>query len=119
MVHFFHEDFQNRRISEAEIKASQAASNAADTREKIQSLEKRIDRLVLLNRVLWSVLQEQTGMTEADLVERLEGLTEVVTEARKATARTCPRCQRTMHPKQSRCLYCGTQRTYDSVFDQF
>jgi len=58
-------------------------------------------------------------MTEADLVDHIEVQMEIITNTQQATARACSQCGRTMKPKQDRCLYCGTLRTYDSIFDQF
>lgn len=116
---FLWEHYQNRRISQAEISASRAASDAAHLGDKIQTLEKRIERLLLLNRAMWSVIEEQTGLTEADLTNRIEVQMEIAASTHQATARACPQCGRTLNPKQDRCLYCGTPRTYTSLFDQF
>ncbi len=115
----FWEQYQNRRIADAEISASRVATDTANLAERLHSLEKRIDGLVLLNRAMWAVLEEKTGLTEADLQDHIEVQMEVLLSARQATARGCPQCGRTMKPKQERCLYCGAQRPYDSLFDRF
>lgn len=115
----FWELHQNRRIADAEVGVSRTAADAANTTEKLRRLEKRVDSLVLLNRAMWSILEEKTGMTEADLMDHLEVQMEIVASTQRATDRACTQCGRTLKPRQERCLYCGTPRTYDSIFDQF
>lgn len=119
MSGIFWEQYQNRRIADAEISASRAATDAANLAERLHSLEKRIDGLLLLNRAMWAVLEEKTGLTEADLQDHIEVQMEIMLSTQQAVVRSCPQCGRTMKLKQERCLYCGAQRTYDSLFDRF
>jgi hypothetical protein len=102
----------------AESSASAAAPGTprpGDTAE----LHERIDQLLLINAAMWELLAEKTGLTENDLVARIAEI-----DARDGVADgkmtyspvKCPQCQRTIFPKQAKCLYCGAERPADNVF---
>ena len=84
------------------------------------TLPQRLDRLVLANMALWSLLQEKTGLTEQDLLDRVQQIDladgQADGKARKPPAK-CGECDRMMSPRHKRCLYCGAERLYYSAFD--
>jgi len=87
---------------------------------EVSHLAERLDRLVLVNMALWSLLQEKTGLTEQDLMDRVQQVDladgQLDGKARKPLAR-CPKCDRVMSPRHKRCLYCGADRLDYSAFD--
>ena len=89
-------------------------------RVEVASLEDRIDHLTLVNMAMWSLLQEKTGLTEQDLLDRVRqiDLQDGVEDgkARKQIAK-CPKCGRTMSPRHRRCLYCGAGELNYTAFD--
>ncbi|MGB7158077.1 MAG: hypothetical protein WBD40_08425 [Tepidisphaeraceae bacterium] len=104
---------QERRIGEAQDGANQAARKATDFQERVRFLEDRIDRMLLTNMAMWSLLRDAMGWTDQDLVARVQelDLQDGVADGKVtcASPTTCPRCQRTFSPRHRRCLYCGQE----------
>jgi len=81
--------------------------------------QERMDQLLLVCAAMWELLAEKTGLTEGDLVARIAEI-----DARDGVADgkmtympvKCPQCQRTIFPKQQKCLYCGAGRPVENVF---
>src|SRR5690606_11621071 len=86
----------------------------------VQLLEDQIDKLTLICMAMWSLMQDKTGVTEEELLERvrtldmMDGVADG--KARKGIS-TCPQCNRTMSPRHQRCLYCGHTALVKSAFD--
>ena len=82
-------------------------------------INERLEQLLLVSAAMWELLRERTSLTENDLVAKIAEI-----DARDGTAdgritatpRKCAKCQRVIIPKHRRCLYCGHQVTFDSVF---
>lgn len=108
------------RVSEVAANAGRAEAQADRANREVASLEDRIDHLTLLNMAMWSLLQEKTGLTEQDLLDRVRqiDLQDGVEDgkARKQIAK-CPKCGRTMSPRHRRCLYCGAGDLNYTAFD--
>lgn len=81
--------------------------------QDITALKETVESLALISRALWSFVQEQQNITEADLVERMEQI-----KQRKPTGETCLQCGRIMSLHHNKCLYCGAQGQTGSVFDR-
>lgn len=78
---------------------------------RVQDLEDRVKRLLLINNAMWSMLSEKLGCTDEDLAARMEELD--LKDGRKdgavhAGLHQCPSCQRKVSPKRDRCFYCGS-----------
>jgi hypothetical protein len=87
---------------------------------QVQQYEERLDRLALVCMALWSLLKEQTDLTEEDLLERVRqiDLTDGKEDGKaKRQIAKCPQCGRTMSPRHGRCLYCGARDLDHSAFD--
>ncbi len=104
----------------AETSANMAGAKADRARNDVQQIEQRLDCLVLANMALWSLLQEKTGLTEQDLLDRVQQI-DLADGQADGKARTppakCPDCGRMMSPRHKRCLYCGAERLDYSAFD--
>ena len=94
--------------------------HAERAERKVKHHERRLDKLTLVCMALWSLLQEKTGLTEEDLLERIRqiDMADGVQDgkAKKQIAK-CPSCNRTMSPRHGRCLYCGAEDLTYSAFD--
>ena len=103
-----------------ETVANMAQAKAERARNDVQHVEQRLDQLVLANMALWSLLQEKTGLTEQDLLDRVQEIDladgQADGKARKPPAE-CAQCGRMMSPRHKRCIYCGTERLDYSAFD--
>ena len=105
--------YQHYQINELESKLTRVQDQAADdgaARRAAAHVEERVDRLVLLCRALFELLQESTGHTE----ERLSAkILEIDLRDGQADGRMspipkhCPKCEAMMSPRFGRCLFCG------------
>lgn len=104
----------------AETSANMAEVKAERARNDVQHIEQRLDCLVLANMAMWSLLQEKTGLTEQDLLDRVQQIDladgQADGKARRPPVK-CGECGRMMSPRHKRCLYCGTERLDYSAFD--
>ena len=89
--------------------ASSAASFAASPTAKIQALDDRIDRLMLVVEGMWSLLEE-SGYTADQLMERIEALDagdgQVDGHSAKSAGR-CQECRAVLGRGLSNCQFCG------------
>lgn len=95
-------------------------SSPVGAQRALAELEDRFERLSLVSMAMWSLLQDKTGMTEQELMERVHTLDLMDgTPDGKATTTVskCRKCARTMAPRHRRCIYCGARRRVGSAFD--
>lgn len=98
----------------------QARQDATQARETAVELERRLEKLALLTRAMWTLVQERTGVTEDDLARRateidlLDGRADGRASVR---ASMCTRCNRTVAARHPRCIYCGEERLTDTLFE--
>ncbi|BAM04214.1 hypothetical protein [Phycisphaera mikurensis] len=100
--------------------AARARTEAGQANREAAANDDRLDRLSLVCMAMWSLLQEKTGLTEEDLLQRVELLDLMDGEADgKATVRVrpCPTCDRPLGPRHKKCIYCGAERPGGSAFD--
>jgi hypothetical protein len=77
---------------------------------EVDRVEDKIDRLALICRAMFELLQESTGITEQMLAKRIA---EVDIRDGKADGhmtpapRQCPSCKSMISPRFNRCLFCG------------
>ncbi|MEM1212444.1 MAG: hypothetical protein AAGI68_09125 [Planctomycetota bacterium] len=101
--------------------ASAARSEARSAATNLRDMEQRLDRLLLVNVALWSLLQEKTGLTERDLMDRVRLLDEMDGRADgKASGpkvSPCHACGRPVPARRDKCPYCGAVKRRGSAFD--
>lgn len=104
----------------ARTQAAQADTAARSAARQVAALEERVEKLSLVCMAMWSLLQDKTGVTEEQLLERVKTLDLMDGVADGKATRTiskCTRCKRVMAPRHRRCLYCGAERLVESAFD--
>lgn len=74
MTNIFGEFRQENRLFAANADTSIASHQAEHARQAIFDLENRIDKLTLICQSMWSLIQDKTDLTEADLVKRVTKL---------------------------------------------
>jgi len=115
---------QYQMISAAKSAAGEAKADAHYMKGKvleIKELERRIDKLALINRALWSFIQKQGDYSEQDLldeVKRIDLLDGQADGKLSVPAHKCSKCKRMVHARHERCLYCGSEITPNSAFDR-
>ena len=122
MIDLLWDLYQERRIGEVQESANLASRKATDFQERVRGLEDRIDRMLLTNMALWTLLRDTMGLTDQDLVARVQklDLEDGVADGKvtRSAPTTCPRCQRTFSPRHRRCLYCGHETSSPKPFDR-
>lgn len=119
MLDILYDIHQNGRIAGAEASAEQAAHKAERIAQNIEEMEERIDKLALVNYALWSLLEERLGVTEDELVARVQDLD---LKDGKLDGRVqggvinCPDCQRPLSQRHRKCLYCGFELQSGNAF---
>ena len=104
--------------TEAKYEAQRIARKEAG--EAYLELSKRLDKLCLICESMWSLMQERTGLTERQLLERVTELDlkdGVLDGKYTKPAVDCPQCNAKMSRKFNRCLFCGEEYTDGSAFD--
>lgn len=100
--------------------ASSAATFAASPTAKIQALDDRIDRLVLVVESMWSLLEE-SGYTAEQLIERIQALDAADGTVDGQTARSAGRCRNCgamLGRGLAICQFCGTETGAVDPFGQ-
>lgn len=88
--------------------------------EVIAETIRRLDFLVVLNRAMWSILEERLGVTEAELAERvkqIDGRDGKLDGRTPAQAVHCVACGKVLPLRQPRCMYCGAEAPKRGPFD--
>ena len=105
---------QIRRLDEKVDRLHDTAHRESIARDATEHLEEKVERLALITRALFELLQESSGASE----ERLRAkITEIDLRDGQADGRMtpipkrCPKCDAMMSPRFRRCLFCGEQDT--------
>lgn len=108
-----HEFKHNLQNPAAQQTASAARYRAREASRSVEVMEQRMQRLLLACNALWSLLQDHTELTDADLLKRMDQIDlqdgNLDGNINKSTV-NCPSCQRVMSPHHRYCLYCGTEK---------
>jgi hypothetical protein len=105
--------YQSYRISQLEDRV--ASAETAQTQDGVARdvafrLEEKVDRLALICRAMFELVQETSGITEEQLRKRIVDvdLRDGQADGRMTPpAKRCPKCDATMSPQFGRCLFCG------------
>ena len=90
--------------------AARAAGDARSARRSVDELEARIDRVMLVCEAMWSLLRDKLGMSETELLDRVNDLD--LSDGKldgkvRRTGHKCPACGRVIGPRFPICMYCG------------
>ena len=106
----------------ASLARSAAVADTAQHTNRVEDLNERIDRLAMIVRAMWELLEEQ-GMTAEQLVEKLEAmdLADGTADGQiRQTPIDCPTCESKVAPGLPKCQFCGAAivRDDDHPLDQ-
>ncbi|MBN1671723.1 MAG: zinc ribbon domain-containing protein [Kiritimatiellae bacterium] len=116
----FREMDQYRRISDAKAAAEKSGTAAKRAAEELELLQRKLAKLTLICRAMWSLLQQQHTLSEQDLWQRMQELEQRDRDRTSQGTREapkCPKCGRAISLEHSRCMYCGTEGMPADVFD--
>jgi len=120
MLDILYDIHQNTKINEAKAQAQAGVRQAERVGERLEDVQERLDKMALLNLALWSLLKEKLDVTDAELEARVQ---ELDLQDGKLDGRIsskpvdCPDCNRPLHQRHRRCLYCGFQLQAGSGFE--
>ncbi|MDX2081100.1 MAG: hypothetical protein SFU53_09975 [Terrimicrobiaceae bacterium] len=120
MIEFVWDLSQQKQIGEAKASAADAKSRTAEQGTRIQELEFRVERLALACQAMWEILRETTGLTDAQLTQKIGeiDLRDGKKDGRmKARPVTCPSCGRTGTSRGKKCIYCGSPLSAIHAFE--
>jgi hypothetical protein len=82
-----------------------------DESGEIACLKLEIERLLLLSEALWTILKEQHGFDDEELVRRMVTVDlkdgKLDGKVAKTPPSPCPKCKRPVAKRHIRCIYCG------------
>ncbi len=91
-------------------------ASSGGARAKTTENEARLDRLVLATEAMWTLLRDKLGVTEEDLLNRINEIDlsdgQLDGKVRKPAV-ACPSCSRTISPRFPKCMYCGQAVMHD------
>jgi hypothetical protein len=96
-----------------------AAKKAMDARSDVQVLRTAIERLVLVNRALWEIIAESQGLTEEDLLSKVNeiDLRDGVLDGKiREPVKKCASCGKVLQQGYIKCIYCGTKNESANPF---
>lgn len=111
MFHGLYNLESQRRAASATSAARRSETKAGDAQRELRLIAERLDKLVLINMAMWSLVQERTGVSEEDLANRVQeiDLRDGVADGKVTrNVRQCPNCRRTMSRRHNKCLFCGS-----------
>jgi hypothetical protein len=91
--------------------ARDAKRTATDLQGRVDVLEARCDQALLVAEALWTILRDKLGVSEEELVDRVNDvdLSDGQLDGKvRREAQACPNCNRTIAQRFARCMYCGT-----------
>jgi len=94
----------------ARADAAEARTTAGQAQNSVERMQMQFDRLLLACEGMWSLLREKLGVTEEELLDRINAADlsdgKLDGKVRKAPV-SCPACQRNLSPRFPTCMYCG------------
>lgn len=103
--------FQQKQITDVTDRLDNARFDARLAARAIADLEEKVDRLSLICHALFEELQRTSGLSEAQLKQRMieidmrDGKRDGKLDA--STGKKCPDCGQAILKKRSHCFLCG------------
>lgn len=102
---------QQSQIHDARSSAADATRRADQVRNDVDRTQATIDALSLSCAAMWELLSAKLGVTEQELMAKIEeiDMRDGQLDGKIASVKqACTGCGRANNAKRGRCLYCGT-----------
>ncbi|MCA9282532.1 MAG: hypothetical protein H6812_02835 [Phycisphaeraceae bacterium] len=112
--------WQQKQIGDVEAAVDTAGMSASRAVREVGHMEQRLERLALACQAMWELLSEHTGITEEQLMARMEDIDfrdGSLDGKMKSGVMTCPTCKRRVNAKHSICMYCTHPIQKPHVFE--
>ena len=96
------------------------SSNSGPSKGDLEILTARFEKLKLVSIALWTFVKEAHGITEEQLIERYKQVDMIDGSSDgklKVGIKKCTKCGKTLNPKFEKCQYCGTIKSFSSIFE--
>jgi len=105
---------QLARANRAQTTGEIASRIATEVRTENESLRFDVEKLFMITQALWTMLKEQHGYTDEQLIDRINqiDLQDGRLDGKVAKEKIrpdCPSCGRKLIGRRPVCLYCGTE----------
>ncbi len=109
-----------RSLADASIRAEQGYNTAEEARAHVLDLESRVQKLTLINHALFELVAQRTGITEAELIDKVNeiDLRDGALDGRPSVEPpvVCDQCGRSYSRRHNHCFYCGHVNPAARVF---
>ena len=96
----------------ASTSSGEAVGRATHATNQVEHLRREVNRLLMITEALWEIVRTKEGMTDAELVAKIDeiDLRDGAIDGKRAKEppKDCPNCNRTLPRRQPTCIYCGT-----------
>lgn len=92
--------------------ATRAANQVTNLDEEVRELERRLERLALVNKAMWTLLRTKVGLTDVELrsmILEIDAADGVIDGRIGSRLQVCTGCGRNLAAKQTRCQYCDVE----------
>lgn len=100
--------------AEDQARLNEARQDVQSLHDAVADLRRQVEGQRVLLRALFALLQERSGLTEADLLAHFH---RAAADRSAAPAKMCTRCGRPVSLKFERCLYCEAPQPATSAFE--
>jgi len=110
----------HHNASSAQVAAGRAETKALNIQEHLNILEDKIDSLALICQAQWELIRDNTGLKEGDIEAKAQEIDMRDGKEDKKMGRKerlCSECQRPLHKRHDRCLYCGNALDNKHIYD--
>ena len=111
---------QQTHIRKAKSDASEAVRDTTKASTDIIELEAQVNHLSLVCRAMWSLIRQQTDLSEQMLIARVKDLdlSDGTKDNKFRQTRECYGCGKTIGPKEENCIYCGVKIPIGNAFNK-
>lgn len=112
--------FQHFQISEVKGEAENAKQLAITSGTGISHIQGQLDTLVLANQAMWELFSKKLGVTESELVKRMNEIDlrdgKLDGKISKVQVIECDDCGHRIKKQRPNCYWCGAKVSTESPF---
>ena len=110
----------DEEVNEADQILKQAPLGDRQIEAQTRELSAAIDKLILITRAMWEITAKEKGLTDEDLINKVNeiDLRDGKADGKITRAiRQCPSCGRNLFVGHRKCLYCGAEDVGGNPFE--